>query len=163
MLYTRTANEGLVKIQYKCLVPIYVFPEMKLRGLGVSKTELKWALNFHIHVSVIDLYIPRISLPILLQPNRQTNPGIIYINRSQTHKCRNWERVRAVSFLGNMNRIFGTFPTGEPWSPVSVDSPVGLEGVKMESHWSPVPLDSDCIIICRINSHTVSERQKMKK
>jgi hypothetical protein len=25
-----TANEGLVRIQYKCLVPIYVFPEMKL-------------------------------------------------------------------------------------------------------------------------------------
>jgi hypothetical protein len=36
--------------------PIYVFPEMKLRGL-VS--------NFHIHVSVGDLYIPTISLPIL--------------------------------------------------------------------------------------------------
>jgi hypothetical protein len=25
-----TANEGPVKILYKCLVPIYVFPEMKL-------------------------------------------------------------------------------------------------------------------------------------
>ena len=28
-----TANEGPVRIQYKCLVPIYVFPKMKLRGL----------------------------------------------------------------------------------------------------------------------------------
>jgi hypothetical protein len=28
--YGHTANEGPVKIQYKCLVPIYVFPEMKL-------------------------------------------------------------------------------------------------------------------------------------
>jgi hypothetical protein len=35
-----TANEGLVRIQYKCLVPIYVFPEMKLCGLVISKTEL---------------------------------------------------------------------------------------------------------------------------
>jgi hypothetical protein len=36
-----TANEGLVvRIQYKCLVTIYVFPEMKLRGLVISKTEL---------------------------------------------------------------------------------------------------------------------------
>jgi hypothetical protein len=35
-----TANEGSVRIQYKCLVPIYVVPEMKLRGLVVSKTEL---------------------------------------------------------------------------------------------------------------------------
>jgi hypothetical protein len=25
-----TANEGLVRIQYKCLVPIYIFPELKL-------------------------------------------------------------------------------------------------------------------------------------
>jgi hypothetical protein len=25
-----TANEGPVRIRYKCLVPIYVFPEMKL-------------------------------------------------------------------------------------------------------------------------------------
>jgi hypothetical protein len=35
-----TANEGPVRIQFKCLVPIYVFPEMKLRGLVTSKTEL---------------------------------------------------------------------------------------------------------------------------
>jgi hypothetical protein len=34
-----TSNEGPVRIQYKCLVPIYVFPEMKLRCLVISKTE----------------------------------------------------------------------------------------------------------------------------
>jgi hypothetical protein len=33
-----TANEGLARSQ--CLVPIYEFPEMKLRGLVISKTEL---------------------------------------------------------------------------------------------------------------------------
>jgi hypothetical protein len=33
-------NEGSVRIQYKCLVPIYVYPKMKLRGLIISKTEL---------------------------------------------------------------------------------------------------------------------------
>jgi hypothetical protein len=33
--------------------------------------------NFHIQVSVSNLYIPRIGLPILLQPNRQTDPGNI--------------------------------------------------------------------------------------
>jgi hypothetical protein len=44
---------------------------MKLRGLDISKTELYWsASNFHINVSVSNLYIPRIDLPILLQPNR---------------------------------------------------------------------------------------------
>jgi hypothetical protein len=31
--------------------------------------------NFHIHVFMTDLYIPRIGLSILLQPNRQTDPG----------------------------------------------------------------------------------------
>ncbi len=35
-----TKNEGPVRIQYKCLGPIYVFPEMKLLGLVISKTEL---------------------------------------------------------------------------------------------------------------------------
>ncbi len=35
-----TANKGLVRIQYKCLVPIYVLPEIELPGLNISKTEL---------------------------------------------------------------------------------------------------------------------------
>jgi hypothetical protein len=59
--------------------------------------------NFHIHVSVNDLYIFR--MPILLQPNSQTHLGE-YINRSQIHECRNWERGRAVSFLGKRNSDF---------------------------------------------------------
>jgi hypothetical protein len=41
--------------------PIYVFSGMNLRGL-VS--------NFHIHVSVSDLYLLTISTPILLQQDR---------------------------------------------------------------------------------------------
>jgi hypothetical protein len=36
----RTADEGPVRIQYKYMVQIYVFPEMELRGLIISKTEL---------------------------------------------------------------------------------------------------------------------------
>jgi hypothetical protein len=39
-LYERTANEMPMRIQYKCQVPIDVFPEMKLRSLFISKTEL---------------------------------------------------------------------------------------------------------------------------
>jgi hypothetical protein len=35
-----TANEVSVSIQYKFLVPIYVFPEMKLRGFVIPKKEL---------------------------------------------------------------------------------------------------------------------------
>ncbi len=48
--------------------PIYIFPEMKLCGLVPS---------FYIRVSVSDLYIPGIGLPIWLQQNRQTDPGNI--------------------------------------------------------------------------------------
>ena len=44
----------------------HIFPEMKL-------------LNSYIHVSVSDLYIPTIGLPILLQENRWTDPGNIQI------------------------------------------------------------------------------------
>jgi hypothetical protein len=50
----------------------YVFPEKELRGLSP---------NFHIHVSVRDLYIPGIGPQIFLQQNRQTDPGNIYIAR----------------------------------------------------------------------------------
>jgi hypothetical protein len=56
--------------------------------------------SFHIHVSVSNLYILRIGLPILLQPITVNRPSWEYINRSQKHECRNWERGRAVEFLG---------------------------------------------------------------
>jgi hypothetical protein len=56
--------------------------------------------NFHIHASVSYLYISRIGLPILLQPNSQNVPGNTVYNCSQVNECRNWERGRTVSFLG---------------------------------------------------------------
>jgi hypothetical protein len=43
-----------------------VFPENELRGLSP---------NFHIRLSVSDLYIPRIGPHIFLQQNRQTDGG----------------------------------------------------------------------------------------
>ncbi len=49
-------------------ISIYVFLEKELRGLSH---------NFHIHVSVSDLYIPTICPPIFLQQKRQTNRGNI--------------------------------------------------------------------------------------
>ncbi len=36
--------------------------------------------NFYIHISVSDLYISSISLPLLLQPNRQTDPRNLWIS-----------------------------------------------------------------------------------
>jgi hypothetical protein len=52
---------------------IYVFPEIKLRGLSPS---------FYIHISVSDLHIPRIVLPIFLHPN--TDRPIVGIYKSLT-------------------------------------------------------------------------------
>ncbi len=49
-------------------IPIYVFLFWELRGLSP---------NFHIHVSVSDLFILRIGPHISLQQNRQTHPGNI--------------------------------------------------------------------------------------
>jgi hypothetical protein len=46
----------------------HIFPEKELRGLSP---------NFYIHVSVSDLYIPTIGLPILRQENMWTDPGSI--------------------------------------------------------------------------------------
>jgi hypothetical protein len=50
---------------------MYVFPEKKLRGLSP---------NFHIHVSVSDLYIPRIGFSCM-QQNRHT---VVRIYKSLT-------------------------------------------------------------------------------
>jgi hypothetical protein len=75
LLGAHTANEGPVKIQYKCLVPIYVFPEMKLIFPNQNYNVL--SPSSYTHISVRDLYISRISLPILLQVNMWTDPGNI--------------------------------------------------------------------------------------
>jgi hypothetical protein len=71
--------------------PINAIQEIKLRCL---------VPNFHIHVSVGDLYIPTIGPPILLQQNRWIILRIYTVNPSQIPECKNWERGRAVSFLG---------------------------------------------------------------
>ncbi len=53
-----TAKEGPVRIQYKCLVLIYVFPEMKLLFQKQNYNVL--SLSSFTHIFVRDLYISRI-------------------------------------------------------------------------------------------------------
>ncbi len=75
-----------MRIQYKCLVPIYVFPEMKLCSLVFLKQNynvLSPDCYTHIPVTVRDLYISRIDLSILLQPNTVCKP-ILGIYKSLT-------------------------------------------------------------------------------
>ncbi len=68
---------------------LYLFPKKELRGLSP---------NFHILVTVSDLYIPTFGPPIFMQQNRHGSEE--FINRSQTHECRSWNCSRAVPFLG---------------------------------------------------------------
>jgi hypothetical protein len=69
------ANEGPVKILYKCLVPICILPQMKL--LFPKQNYNVLSPSSYTHISVRYFYISRIGLPILLQDNMWTNPGNI--------------------------------------------------------------------------------------
>ncbi len=61
---------------------VYIFLFWELRGLSP---------NFHIHVSVSDLNIPRIGPHTVFPPAEKADPSWEYIIRSQTHECGNWD------------------------------------------------------------------------
>jgi hypothetical protein len=63
---TSLSVSGTTKTQYRKFETN--IPIKELRGL---------IPNFHIHVSVSDLYIPTLVLPILLQENMWADPGNI--------------------------------------------------------------------------------------
>ena len=90
-LHIYTTNKGPVRIQYKCLVPIYVFPEKKL--LFTKQNYNVLSPRSYTHISVKDFYISRIGLPILIQRNMYVDRSWKYMNRSQTHNCGNWDGV----------------------------------------------------------------------
>ncbi len=59
---------------------VYIFLFWELRGLSP---------NFHIHVSVSDLYFP--GSVHIFTPAEKADPSWEYIIRSQTHECGNWD------------------------------------------------------------------------
>ncbi len=113
-IYSQTA-----KTQYRKL-------ETNIPRKGTARLQS----HSYIPVSVSDMYIPLIGLPILLQENRNSwieRGNIIiyiahrnmnveigteaaqsgeYINHSQRHECRNWEWGRAVPLLGTHKSKF---------------------------------------------------------
>ncbi len=70
-----TAKEGPVRIQYKCLVPIYICPEMKL--LFPKQNYNVLSRSSRIHISARDVLYIGISRISLLQGNIWTYPGNI--------------------------------------------------------------------------------------
>ncbi len=71
LFYKKSSDSGRLFLYPHCTQNlIYVFSEMKLLGL---------VPNSYIHVSVSDLLIPMIGLPLWLQRNRQTSPRNIEI------------------------------------------------------------------------------------
>jgi hypothetical protein len=75
LYFHRIAKEGPVRIKYKCLVSMYVFPEMNL--LFPKQNYNFLSPSSYTHISVRDLYISSMGLPFLLKGNMWTDPGNI--------------------------------------------------------------------------------------
>ncbi len=71
-----TANGGPARIQYICLVPIFVLSEMKLLFPKQNYNILSPSSYTQIPVRDLRVYISRIGLPILLQGNMGGELGI---------------------------------------------------------------------------------------
>jgi hypothetical protein len=90
-------------IYCKCLVPIYVFTEMKL--LFPKQIYSVLSPSSYIHISVTDLYISRIGLLTLLQGNFMSHPGIISI----AHRPMNVEIGTEATQFTEKKYIIGIF------------------------------------------------------
>ncbi len=90
-------NEGPVRIQYKCLVPIYVFLEMKL--LFPEQNYNVLSPKSYRPISVRDfIYFQERSA--YSAAGKYVDWSWKYINRSQTHKCGNWDWGRVIPRKG---------------------------------------------------------------
>jgi hypothetical protein len=91
-----------MRIQHKCLVPIYVFPEMKLLF-----PKQKYNVMSPSSYTARYLYISRIGLHILHSATgNYADRSWEYIHRSQTHECGNWDQGREIPEKEFINGIF---------------------------------------------------------
>jgi hypothetical protein len=93
----RTANEGLVRIQYKCLVPIYVSRKETERPL-YSQTRIIIVLIVPSHVPNNNVLSPNFHIRVLVSGN-------MYINRSQILNAGTGNEAVHFSFWEHINRI----------------------------------------------------------
>ncbi len=90
---------------FECYCILYWHSTKNLQQIFTEKELHGLSLNFHIHVSVSDLYIPTIGLPILLQENMWTDP----VNVQIAHDTWMWKvglRPRNSFFWEYINGIF---------------------------------------------------------
>jgi hypothetical protein len=77
-----------VRIQYKGLVPIYVYPEMRLAAsLFPEQNYNVLSPNSYTHISVRFIYFQDLS--VYFAAAKYVDRSWKYINRSQTHECGN--------------------------------------------------------------------------
>ncbi len=89
-----------MRIWYKCLVPIYVLPEMKLRSTVTSKLIIMFCLPISTFMYLWAIYIFPWSVCLCCCSQIvRLIPGIYQLLTDIQYECRNWELGLAVSFL----------------------------------------------------------------
>ncbi len=89
-IYSHIANEEAAKILYKCLVPIFVFPEMNLlfpkQDCNVLSPEF-----LHSYICEKFYLFPGSVCLFCCREKQYVDQSWEYIDRSQTHECGNWD------------------------------------------------------------------------
>ncbi len=81
-----TSNEGPVRIQYKFLVPIAVFPEIKL--LFPKQNYNVLSPSSFTHINSFKYFQDQSAYSAA---GKYVDQSWKYLNGSQTHECRNWD------------------------------------------------------------------------